>query len=127
MFDKEMMFRDGLTDLTADEAGTYAAYPVAGVPMNLRVIVPQLAEANDTIVVTITLSEDGTNAEMTCTCRTITKANVDLGITEYNYPVPMKYAKIKVGLDITDADSGGDFNAGKVRVGLVPAGRYDKP
>ena len=35
-------------------------------------------------------------------------------------------AYVKVTATITDADSGSDFNAGKVMIGIVPAGRYNK-
>ena len=125
MYDNEMLFRSGATDLTADEAGSYVAYPKCDVPMELRVAVPSMAEASDTIVVTITLSDDGTNAKEIITMPTITYANViTSGITEFFCPVPMTRAYIKVGFNITDADAGADFTAGAVVAGLVPAGRY---
>lgn len=122
-FDKEVMFRS-TGDLTADEAGSYVAVPEGG-NMRLRVVVPQMAETNDTIAVTISLSDDGTNASEVITMPTITKAQVDAGQTEFYSPIFTRRAYIKVALDITDADSGSDFNAGVVQIGLVPAGRYN--
>ena len=126
MFDNEIMFRSGSTTLTADEAGTFVAYPKCPEPMELRVVVPSLVagQTADTIVVTVTLSEDGTNAAEVITMPTITYAQVVTNhITEFFFAVPMTRPYIKVGFDITDA-SGSDFTAGKVQAGLVPAGRY---
>lgn len=122
--DKEVMFRT-TGNLTADEAGTYVPVPEGG-NMRLRVVVPQMAEANDTIVVKIHFSDDGANADEVLTMKTITKAGVDAGKHEYFSVVFTPRAYIKVEFDITDADAGADFNAGVVLAGLVPAGRYDK-
>jgi hypothetical protein len=122
-YDKELMFRT-TGDLTADEAGTFVAVPEGG-NMTLRVVVPEMAEANDTIVVKIHLSDDGTNTDETITMKTITKAGVDAGKHEYFSKVFTPRAYIKVEFDITDADAGTDFDAGVVLAGLVPAGRYN--
>jgi hypothetical protein len=123
-FDSELMFRT-TGDLTEDEAGTYVAVPEGG-EMRLRVVVPEMAEANDTIVVTVSLSDDGTNPLEVITMPTITKAAVDAGAHDFFLPIKTRRAYIKVAFDITDADSGSDFDAGVVLAGLVPAGRYDK-
>lgn len=124
MFDAQLMFRS-TGDLTADEAGTYVAVPPGG-DMRLRVVVPEMAETNDTIVVTVSLSDDGTNAKEVLTMPTITKADVDAGKHDYFLPIHTRRAYIKVAFDITDADAGGDFDAGVVLAGLVPAGQYTK-
>ena len=121
-FDKEVMFRS-TGNLTEDEAGTFIAIPPGG-DMELRIVVPQIAETNDTILVTITYSADGTNASGITTLPTITKAIVDAGKHEFFWPIETSRGYIKVGFDVTDADSGSDFNAGVVQAGLVPAGRY---
>ena len=121
-FDSAIMFRS-TGDLTADEAGSYVAVPEGG-NMRMRVVVPEMAEASDTIDITISFSDDGTNAIETMTMEQITKAKVDAGETEYFSTVFTTRSYIKVGINITDADAGGDFDAGVVQIGLVPAGRY---
>ena len=118
-------------NLTQDETGTYfnLGAPII-TPLVVRVVVPQLAETSDTIAVTINLSVDGSGAgDMTFVLPTITKANVDLGITEYFFTLPPTadtYQYVSADINITDADTGSDFNAGVVQIGIVPAGRYNK-
>jgi len=126
MFDNEIMFYDKV--VTADEAGAYVAYAEVGFPLELRVVVPSLAEAGDTIDITITLSDDGSTAKETITMPQITYAQVVTSkITEFFCPVPMHRGYIKVALNITDADTGGDFTTtSNLECGLVPAGRYDQ-
>lgn len=127
MFDNELMFRDGSANMTATMAGTYVALPPATQPLVMRIIVPSLAETGDKIVATLTYSDDGTNAKEVVTLPDITYANVTTNkITEYAVPVFSTRAYLKLTLTATDADSGSDFNAGKVAAGLVPAGRYNK-
>ena len=128
MFDKELMFRAAAAgDLTADMA---VAYLNTGAPQNglltVRIVVPSIAEANDTIVPILHLSVDGAgNGEVIITGETITKAGVDAGNQQYFMAVPRSpYKYVGLELDITDADAGGDFNAGVVLAGLVPAGQY---
>ena len=122
-FDNALMFRSS-GDLTADEAGSFVAVPEGG-DMRLRVVVPEMAETNDTIDITVSFSDDGTNAIETMTMEQITKAKVDAGKTEYFLPIRTHRSYIKVGINVTDADAGGDFDAGVVLIGLVPAGRYN--
>ena len=128
MFDNELMFRAAAAgNLTADMAVVYLDLGAAPVhPLVVRLLVPALAEANDTIVPKIHLSVDGSGAgERLLTCETIIKTDVDGGKKEYFYAVPAsKYRYAGLELDVTDADAGGDFNAGVVLAGLVPAGRY---
>ncbi len=124
MFDNEMLFRDGTTNLTATMAGSYMKIPQGLNPLECRIVVPDLAETGDKIVATLTYSDDGTNAKEVVTLPDITYANVHTSkITEYYIPLfGREYAKLT--LTITDADTGADFNAGKVIAGVVPAGRY---
>jgi hypothetical protein len=131
-FDSELMLRAASAgNLTADETGTYKnlGAPIIN-PLVVRIVVPAMAEANDTIVVTINLSVDGVGVgDITIVLPTITKANVDLGVKEYFFTLPPTadtYQYVSADLNITDADVGGDFNAGAVQIGLVPAGRYNK-
>lgn len=126
MFDNESMFRSGSTDLTASMSGSYVKIPQGLGPLELRMIVPTLAGSGDKIVATVTYSDDGTNAKEVVTLPDITYANVVTNkITEYAVPL---YGRLYAKLDLaaTDADSGADFNAGKVAAGIVPAGRYNK-
>lgn len=124
-FDAQLLLRDGSTDLTATLTGSYVAVPPqGGDDLVLHISVPALAETGDKIVAVLTTSNDGTNAVETITLADITKANVDAGKTEYYCRVPANRAYVKITLTVTDSDSGSDFNAGKVLVGLVPAGRH---
>ena len=126
MQDNELLIRDGSTDLTATMAGSYTKLPPFVNPLELRIVVPTLAETGDKIVVTVTYSDDGTNAKEVVTLPDITYANVLTNkITEYGLPL-FGRQYVKVTLTVTDADSGSDFNAGKVLVAVVPAGRYNK-
>lgn len=126
MQDNELLFRDGSEDLTETMAGTYLALPPFVHPMSCRIIVPTLAETGDKIVATLTYSDDGTNAKEVVTLPDITYANVVTNkITEYFVPL-FGRAYVKLTLTVTDADSGTDFNAGKVLAGIVPGGRYTK-
>jgi hypothetical protein len=126
MFDNEMLFRDGSTHMTAAMSGTYMKIPQGQFPLEMRLIVPILAETGDKIVATVTYSDDGTNAKEVVTLPDITYANVVTNkITEYGVPLFGRlYAKLD--LAITDADTGSDFDAGHVIAGVVPAGRYTK-
>lgn len=125
MYDNEIMFYDKI--VTADEAGAFVAYPEVDHPLELRIVVPSLAETGDTIDVTITLSDDGTNAKEVITMPQITYAQVVTSkITEFYTVMPMHRGYIKVALNVTDADTGSDFTTTtKLRCGLVPAGRYN--
>lgn len=126
MQDAELLLRDGTTDLTATMAGSYVQLPPFVHPMFLRLIVPTMAETGDKIVATLTYSDDGVNAKEVVTLPDITYANVLTNkITEYSVPL-FGRAYVKLTLTITDADTGSDFNAGKVLAGIVPAGRYNK-
>lgn len=126
MQDNELLFRDGSTDLTETMAGSYIQLPPFVHPMALRLIVPTMAETGDKIVATLTYSDDGTNAKEVVTLPDITYANVLTNkITEYSVPL-FGRAYAKLTLTITDADTGSDFNAGKVLAGIVPAGRHNK-
>jgi hypothetical protein len=125
MFDNEIMVRSGTTHLTADESGSYVAYPKCVEPMELRVVVPTMAEASDTIDITVTWSADGSNPKEIEHMTQITYANVVTSkLTEFFMPMTMHRAYFKVDIDITDADTGSDFDAGHVHIGLVPAGRH---
>lgn len=129
MFDSQLMFRaSSAGNLTADMAVVYLN---TGAPQNgyteVRIVVPSMAETGDTIVPTLHLSVDGSgNGEVRVTGETITKAAVDGGRHQYFMSIPKSpYKYVGLALDITDADTGGDFNAGVVQAGIVPAGEYD--
>lgn len=126
MFDNELMFRDGSTDLTATMAGSFIELPPFQHPMSCRIIVPTLAETGDKIVATVTYSDDGSTAAEVVTLPDITYANVVTNkITEYFVPLfGRKY--VKLTLTVTDADAGTDFDAGAVQAGIVPGARYTK-
>jgi len=126
MFDNEMLFRDGSADMTATMAGSFMKVQRGPHPLACRIVVPTLAETGDKIVATLTYSDDGTNAKEVVTLPDITYANVVTNkITEYSVPL-FGRDYVKLTLTATDADSGSDFNAGKVIAGVVPAGRYNK-
>jgi hypothetical protein len=93
----------------------------------VRIVVPSMAEANDTIVPTVHISVDGSgNGEVTIVGETITKAAVDGGKHQFFISLPKSpYKYVGLALNITDADTGTDFDAGVVLAGLVPAGQYD--
>lgn len=122
--DAQLLVRSAATDLTAALVGAYIAIPPLNGDAQLAIMVPTFAETGDKIVPTLTYSDDGTNAKEIVTLPDITYANVvTAGRTEYFYPLLQNRAYLKVDLAITDADSGSDFNAGKVSVAIVPAGR----
>lgn len=128
MFDSESLFRDGSTDLTADMATVYLdlGAPTTGKEV-IRIVVPTMAEASDTIVPTVHLSADGSGAgERQIVGETISYTTVITnGQTQYFISVPKSpYQHVGLALDVTDADTGSDFNAGKVIAGIVPAGQY---
>lgn len=126
MQDKETLFRDGSTNLTETMAGSYLHLGPFVQPLTLRIVVPTLAETSDKIVATVTYSDDGTNAKEVLTLPDITYANVVTNkITEYFVPL-FGREYVKLTLTVTDADSGSDFNAGKVLAGVVPGGRYNQ-
>jgi hypothetical protein len=127
MQDAQLLLRDGSTNLTATLSGSYVLLPQPIVEAAFRIVVPDLAETGDKIVAKFTYSDDGTNAKEIVTLPDITYANVHTSkITEYYCPVLPGRNYVKVDLTITDADTGSDFNAGKVLVALVPGGRYNK-
>lgn len=127
MFDNELMFRDGSTELEATMAGTYLHLPKFNVPMSCRIVVPTLAETGDKITATLTYSDDGSNAaEVVTLPDIITYANVVTNkITDFFVPL-FGREYVKLTLTITDADTGSDFNAGAVQAGVVPGARYNK-
>ena len=126
MQDNELLIRDGSTNLTASMTGSYTKLPPFVNTLELRIVVPTMAETGDKIVATVTYSDDGTNAKEVVTLPDITYANVLTNkITEYGVPL-FGRQYVKVALAVTDADSGSDFDAGKVLVAIVPAGRYNK-
>jgi hypothetical protein len=123
-----MLFRDGTANLTADMATVYKDFgaPTDG-KLEVRIVVPTLAEASDTIVPTLHLSADGSGAgERTFVGDTITYAQVVTNKqTQFFMSIPKSpYQYVGLALDVTDADDGGDFNAGYVLAGVVPAGQY---
>ncbi len=125
MQDNELLFRDGSTNLTATMAGSYIQLPPFVHPLVCRIVVPSMAETGDKIVATLTYSDNGTDAKEVVTLPDITYANVLTNkITEYFVPL-FGRAYVKLTLTVTDSDSGGDFNAGAVMAGIVPAGRYN--
>jgi hypothetical protein len=128
MQDSQLLLRDGSANMTATLTGSYTAVPEqANADLSLRVVVPTLAETGDKIAVAFTYSDDGTNAKEVVTLPDITYANVVTNkITEYQTPLLKGSRYVKVTATVTDADSGTDFNAGKVLIAIVPAGRYNK-
>lgn len=127
MFDKELLFRDGTTDLTATMTGGYIQIPRGQFPLEFRLIVPTMAETGDKVVATLTYSDDGVTArEVVNLPDQITFANVVTNrTTEYAIPLFMRNF---VSLTLTITNAGGllPFNAGKVLAGIVPAGRHNK-
>ena len=126
-FDSSLMLRAAAAgNLTADETGSYfnlGAPPKD--PLVVRVVVPAMAETNDTLIVKINLSANGSSAAVTISMPTITKANVDAGLKEFYFTLPpSRYQYVSADMDITDADAGSDFNAGAVQVGITPSGRH---
>lgn len=121
-----MLLRDGTANMTATLTGSYVATPRVE-DLEWRIIVPTFAETGDKLAIAFTYSDDGTNAKEVVTLPDITYANVVTnGKTEYYTPFLPGSAYVKVTATATDADSGSDFNAGKVLIALVPAGRYTK-
>lgn len=127
MQDAQLLLRDGSTDMTATLTGSYVAIPPQiNTHMKIRIIVPTFAETGDKLSVVFTYSDDGTNAKEVVTLPDITYANVVTNkITEYITPLLSGANYIKVVATATDADTGSDFNAGKVLIAIVPAGRHD--
>ena len=127
MQDSQLLLRDGSTNMTATLTGSYTAIPDPINPMEIRIVVPTFAETGDKIAPVFYYSDDGTNSKEVVTLPDITYAKVVTSkITEYYTPLLPGSRYIKVVLTATDADTGSDFNAGKVMVGIVPAGRYAK-
>lgn len=126
MQDNELLLRDGTTDLTATMAGAYLHLGPFVPPLELRIVVPTMAEAGDYITPTVTYSDDGTNAKEVVTMPNILYADVLTNkITEYFLPL-FGREYVKLTLTVKDFDTGADFNAGLVMAGVVPAGRYNK-
>ena len=128
MQDNELVLRSPATDLTADMA---VAYVNLGAPTDgklvVRIVVPTMAEGNDTIVPTVHLSGDGSgNGERQIVGETISYTTVVTnGQTQYFISIPKSpYKYVGLALNITDADTGSDFDAGAVGAWIVPAGQY---
>ena len=128
MNDNELVFRSGATDLTEDMAVVYLnlGAPTTGKEV-VRIIVPEMAETSDTIIPTVHLSADGSgNGERQIVGETITKAGVDGGRYQYFISIPKSpYKYVGLALNIVDADTGGDFDAGAVKAYLTNSGQYD--
>ncbi|MBI5942875.1 MAG: hypothetical protein HY864_00785 [Chloroflexi bacterium] len=125
MQDSQLLLRDGSADMTATLTGSYVLVPKAE-NLILRIVVPTFAETGDKIVFAFTYSDDGTNAKEVVTLPDVTYAKVVTSkITEYFTPLLEGARYVKVTATVTDADAGADFNAGKVLIGIVPAGRYN--
>jgi hypothetical protein len=119
MRDNELMLRE-TTDgnLTADETLTAVDIGPMGAPLELYVNVPAIAETDDTIDVTLNFQNSHGVTQESKTMKQITAAGL------YHTQVFTPWDKLEVVLDVTDADTGSDFNAGTVEVWLAPCGRY---
>jgi len=127
MQDSQLTFRDGTADMTATLTGSYIQIPPSEADLSIRIVVPTLAETGDKLAVSFTYSDNGTDAKEIVTLPDITYAKVVTSkITEYFTPLLEAGRYVKVTATATDADSGTDFNAGKVLIAVVPAGRYNK-
>jgi len=128
MFDSELLFRDGTTDLTADMATVYLdlGAPTTGREV-VKIVVPEMAAANDTIVPTVHLSVDGSGAgERQIVGESFSYADWLDGKQQIFISLPKSpYQYVGLELDITNASTGDAFNAGHVLAGIVPAGEYD--
>lgn len=102
--------------LTADETvtGTFDGGIHTKTPLALHVVFPQdLAEASDTVKVTFKFTDSGKKLEVTHTDALVTAG--DTFPFELVLPVPPSDSEgYSVVFDITDDDSGGDFDAGEV-------------
>lgn len=120
--DTNLVLRDGTTDLTADETLTSVKVGPMVRPMWLNVLVPAIAEASDTIDVELEFCDE--DASTTQVYNMFMKQITAAG--HYQIPFFTLEEYLQVKLDVTDADAGGDFDAGAVKVWIASSGRYDE-
>lgn len=120
--DANLILRSGAANLTADETLTSVQVGPMVRLMWLNVLVPSIAETNDKIDVQLEFCDAAASTTE------VYNMNMKQISAAGHYQIPFftleEYLQVK--LDVTDADSGTDFNAGKVKVWLANAGRYDK-
>jgi len=123
--DTNFELRDGSTDLTADETLTSVQVGPMLRPLWLHILVPEIAEANDTIDVELEFCDSAasTTEVYNMNMKQITAAG-HFSVPFFMAPT-LEYLQVK--LNITDADSGSDFDAGAVKVWIDNANRYDGP
>lgn len=121
--DANLVLRDGTTDLTADETLTSVEIGPMTRPLWLHVVVPEIAEASDTLDVELEFCDASASTTQ------VYNLNMKQMTAPGHYAVPFYtlLAYLQVKLNVTDADAGGDFDAGAVKVWIDPANRYDGP
>lgn len=123
--DANLVLRDGTSDLTADETLTSVRVGPMTRPMTLCVFSPGGSEASDTLDVELEFcdSSASTTQVNNANMQQI-DANATNQIRRLPFITPLEYLQVK--LNVTDADAGGDFNAGGVKVWIEPVARYTK-
>ena len=123
--DTNLELRDGSTDLTADETLTTVQVGPMNKPLWLHILVPSIAETSDTIDVELEFCDSS------ATTTEVYNMNMKQITAAGHFAVPFIMAPtleyLQVKLNITDADSGADFNAGAVKVWIDNANRYNGP
>lgn len=123
--DTNLVLRDGSTHLTADETLTAVTIGPMTRPIWLHVITEAASEANDKIDVEL---EFCTAAAPTTQVMNVNSPQMAVAVDSVHMAIPFimppGLTSLQVKLDITDADGGGDFDAGHVKVWLDTTNRY---
>lgn len=123
--DANLVLRTGSADLTADETLTSVRIGPMLRPMVLCVMTEDASEASDTLDVELEFcDEDASTTEVYNMNAPQMDVSAAGAIVRVPFITPLEYLQVK--LNVTDADSGSDFNAGGVKVWIEPAARYTK-
>lgn len=116
--DKNLVLRDGTTDLTADETLTSVKVGPMVRPLWLHVIVPEVS-AGDTLDVELEFCDAAANTTK------IYNMNMKQISAAGHYAIPFYFllAYLQVKLNVTGTDT--DFGA--VKAWIDPSNRYDGP
>jgi hypothetical protein len=124
--DTNLVLRDGSTDLTADETLTSVLIGPMVRPQWLHVLTEDASEASDTLDVELEFCAAGAS---TTEVYNMNMKQIAASAAPKHSAIPfftlLEYLQVK--LNVTDNDSGGDFNAGGVKVWIDTTNRYDGP
>ena len=123
--DANLILRSGSTDLTADETLTSVRIGPMLRPMVLCVMTESASEASDTLDVELEFCDVSASTTQVYNMNT-PQMDVSAAGAIVRVPFITQLEYLQVKLNVTDADSGGDFNAGGVKFWIESAARYNK-